>query len=220
MIPPTHSVQHPAQTQSAATPQTSAVTSDFETFLLMLTAQAQNQDPLEPMDSSQYASQLAQFSMVEQQVQTNDLLSALATAMGSVNLDELASWVGMDVRSDSGFHFDSAPVTLFAQPEPAADEAVLVIHNSDGTEIDRFSVPTTETEFVWAGTDSEGNPLPAGNYTATLESYQNDELLFEQPVSTYSRVVEAQVGDDTVLLTLEGGVVILAGSVTAVRTGA
>ena len=44
----------------------SAVTSDFETFLNMLTAQAKDQDPLEPIDSTEYAAQLAQFSMVEQ----------------------------------------------------------------------------------------------------------------------------------------------------------
>ena len=53
------------------------LSSDFETFIRMLTAQARYQDPLEPLDSSQYATQLAQFSMVEQQVLANDRLAAL-----------------------------------------------------------------------------------------------------------------------------------------------
>lgn len=60
----------------------SGLASDFETFLKMLTAQARYQDPLEPIDLTEYASQLAQFSMVEQQVKTNDMLSALSGQFG------------------------------------------------------------------------------------------------------------------------------------------
>ena len=50
------------------------ISSDFETFLRMLTVQMQNQDPLNPIQSSDFAVQLATFSGVEQQVRTNDLL--------------------------------------------------------------------------------------------------------------------------------------------------
>ncbi|WP_298853593.1 flagellar hook capping FlgD N-terminal domain-containing protein [uncultured Ruegeria sp.] len=220
MINPVNTTQSVMSQQRAEASQSSALTSDFETFLLMLTAQAQNQDPLEPMDSTEYASQLAQFSMVEQQVQTNDLLSALANTLGGINLNELASWVGMDVRSTLAFHFDGQPVTMFAQADPDADSTKLVVRDSDGTVIDSVSVPTTSIEFVWAGLDSSGNPLTSGNYSAALESYKNDELLSEQSVAAYNRVVEAQVGDDAILLTLQGGQVIPATQITAVRTGA
>ncbi|MFV2001871.1 MAG: flagellar hook capping FlgD N-terminal domain-containing protein, partial [Paracoccaceae bacterium] len=53
------------------------VNSDFETFLKLLTTQLKNQDPLKPVDSSDFAVQLATFSSVEQQVKTNDLLTSL-----------------------------------------------------------------------------------------------------------------------------------------------
>ncbi len=43
----------------------SNISADFETFLKMLTVQMQNQDPLNPVDSSDYATQLATFSGVE-----------------------------------------------------------------------------------------------------------------------------------------------------------
>ena len=52
-----------------------ALASDFETFLTMLSVQMQNQDPLNPTDSTEFASQLAQFSTVEQQTLTNTLLN-------------------------------------------------------------------------------------------------------------------------------------------------
>ena len=73
----------PVTTPTVQTDQQQAaavLSSDFETFLQMLTAQARYQDPLEPIDSSEYASQLAQFSMVEQQVLSNDLLTSLTNA--------------------------------------------------------------------------------------------------------------------------------------------
>lgn len=59
------------------------ISSDFETFLRMLTVQMQNQDPLDPVDSSDYAVQLATFSNVERQVQTNDLLRELKGSLAS-----------------------------------------------------------------------------------------------------------------------------------------
>lgn len=220
MITPITATQAATSQQTAGPSRSSAITSDFETFLLMLTAQAQNQDPLEPMDSTEYASQLAQFSMVEQQVQTNDLLSALTSTLGSVNLNDLASWVGMDVRSAAGFHFNGQPVTLFSNADSDADATRLVIRDHEGTVVDTVSVPTTATEFAWAGVSSSGDPMAAGNYTATLESYKNDRLISEKPVAAYNRVVEAQVGEDAVLLTLQGGQVISADLITAVRTGA
>ncbi|MEM9125976.1 MAG: flagellar hook capping FlgD N-terminal domain-containing protein, partial [Pseudomonadota bacterium] len=184
------------------------------------TAQARNQDPLEPLDSSQYASQLAQFSMVEQQVQTNDLLSSLSNALGGVKLDELANWVGMDVRTASAFQFDGRPVTLFAAPDATADEVFLVVRSSDGTVIERAGVSPQEAEFVWAGTDSSGQPIASGTYVATLESYRDGTLLSENTAASYGRVREAQAGDDTVLLTLTSGVQVTADQVTAIRTGA
>ncbi|NOD78662.1 MULTISPECIES: flagellar hook capping FlgD N-terminal domain-containing protein [unclassified Ruegeria] len=220
MITPVNTAQAASSQPSANNAQTSAITSDFETFLMMLTAQAQNQDPLEPMDSTQYASQLAQFSMVEQQVQTNDHLSSLASTLGSVNLSDLASWVGMDVRSTSAFHFDGQPKTLFAQADPQADTAKLVIRDENGTVLDKVTVPPAQSEFVWAGVTSSGNPMSTGNYTAALESFKNGELLTQTPVEAYNRVIEAQVGGNTVLLTLSGGEVISASDVNAVRTGA
>lgn len=79
----------PVTTTRTATPQPSgsaqtatAIASDFETFLRMLTTQLENQDPLEPVASQDLAVQLATFSGVEQQTQTNSLLEDLGSQMG------------------------------------------------------------------------------------------------------------------------------------------
>lgn len=88
--------QSGAAGMSAATTtgDTGVINSDFETFLVMLTAQLQNQDPLNPMDSSDYAVQLATFSGVEQQVLTNELLRGLGAEGRIDNLASVAGWVG------------------------------------------------------------------------------------------------------------------------------
>lgn len=219
MITATTSATQSTQSATSAASQASVLTSDFETFLLMLTTQAQNQDPLEPLDSSEYASQLAQFSMVEQQVQANDLLGELVLALGGTNLNALSNWVGQDVRAPSAFAFSDSPVSLYAQPDSAADEAALVIRDASGTEVDRVSVPVTGTQFQWAGVDGSGAPLPAGTYSAYIESYSQGDILSTQMAATYDRVVEVQISDGETLLTLSGGGIVSAEDVVAVRAG-
>src|SRR6188474_2682957 len=65
--------------------------SNFTTFLTLLTTQLKNQNPLEPLDTNQFTSQLVQFAGVEQQLKVNDQLSALValqqTAQNSTALE-------------------------------------------------------------------------------------------------------------------------------------
>src|ERR1700744_3656694 len=63
-----------SSTQSAAQSQLSG---NFDTFLTLLTTQLQNQDPLSPMDSTQFTQQLVEYSQVEQQINTNTNLTSL-----------------------------------------------------------------------------------------------------------------------------------------------
>ncbi len=219
MINATNSATPPTSVTTNSA-QSSALTSDFETFLRMLTVQARNQDPLEPLDSSEYASQLAQFSMVEQQVKANELLSALTQTLGAVNLEQLGSWVGMDVQVPAPFRFENQPITIFAQAEATADAAKLVIRNDQGEIVDRITVPIDATEFDWSGVDDTGSPLPAGAYSATLESFKDGKRLSSVSASVFSRVVEAQIGDGAIMLTLNSGAKVAVETVRQIRTGA
>lgn len=54
---------------------------EFNNFLELLTAQIRNQDPLEPLDSTQFVEQLATFSTLEQQVQSNTRLDTIASTL-------------------------------------------------------------------------------------------------------------------------------------------
>lgn len=195
----------------------SVLSSDFETFLKMLTAQAKYQDPLEPIDSSEYAAQLAQFSMVEQQVLSNDLLKALSAQLGAGNMAQMSGWIGMDARTSAPVAFDGRPITINPNPVASADAASLVVYDSSGAEVQRGVIPVSAEPIEWAGVRPDGTPFAPGLYSFEIESRANGELLLAEPAETYARITEARLeGGETVLI-LEGGSPILANSVTGLR---
>lgn len=193
------------------------LTSDFETFLKMLTVQMQNQDPLNPVESTEYATQLATFSSVEQQVRTNDLLQAMMVQVGAMGMAQLAGWVGMEARAATGGYFDGAPVQVSPNPLRAADQAFLVVTDSLGNEVSRQEIPVSNETLEWAGVDSDGAPLPEGLYTFKVESYSEGELLSSDTAEVYSEIVEARGENGTTVLILEGGAKVDASAVTALR---
>lgn len=202
---------------ATATPGTAALSSDFDTFLKMLTAQARYQDPLEPIDSSEYAAQLAQFSMVEQQVLTNDSLAALTSQIGTQNIASLAGLVGMEARSSAPVHFDGAPVTIYPTPAAVADAANLVVRSVDGLVLDRRPIAVSDAPIQWDGTGAQGLPLDHGHYALSVESLAGDSVLTETPIESYAAVTEAQNrGGQTVVL-LAGGQAVETGAIAALR---
>ena len=62
---------------------------DYNTFLQLLVAEMKNQDPTNPMDTSQYMSQFAQLSTVEQAMQTNNKLDSLLSSQALSQADGL-----------------------------------------------------------------------------------------------------------------------------------
>src|ERR1043165_3489997 len=70
------------------------LSSNFSTFLTLLTTQLQNQDPLSPMDSNQFTQQLVMFSQVEQQINTNDNLQSLIALNLSQTANSAVNYIG------------------------------------------------------------------------------------------------------------------------------
>lgn len=204
-------------TPSPAAPKTAMISSDFDTFLKLLTAQMKNQDPLNPIDSADYATQLATFSGVEQQIRTNDLLGNLGSQMSVLGMSQLAAWVGQEARADAPVWMDGDPVVMHLAPATGADKAVLVVKNSAGQLVSREDVPVEAGQYDWLGGDAAGNPLPNGAYSLSLESYSGEVLLGESPVESYARIIEARNGASGATLILEGGIEVASNKITALR---
>ena len=194
------------------------ISADFETFLKMLTVQMQNQDPLNPVDSSDYATQLATFSGVEQQVQTNDLLRSLTGQMSTGGLAQLAGWVGMQVRAEAPAYFDGSPITVVPSAERGADAAQLVVRDASGMELQRLTIGTDNALVTWAGVTAGGSPLPPGHYSFETVSLVAGDVVSESPAEIYATVTEVQVNGGVNTLVLSGGRIVSASAVTAVRS--
>ncbi|TNC74378.1 flagellar basal body rod modification protein [Rubellimicrobium roseum] len=202
----------PARSSTATT-----VPNDFNTFLKMLTVQMQNQDPLNPIDSSDYAVQLATFSGVEQQVKTNEILNGLSGQLALSGLSEMAGWVGRQARAAMPAWFDGVPVTISPKPLAAADRVELVVRDAKGGEVARSEIPVSSEPIEWAGVGEDGGPLPGGFYSFEVVSYAGGQPVLTEPAEIYARVTEVRTENGQPVLVMEGGGVVAADKVTALR---
>lgn len=209
--------QYSAPSSSITAQSAAKLSSDFTTFLKMLTTQMQNQDPLNPMESSDFAMQLATFSGVEQQVRSNQLLETLAAQFSLVGMSQLAGWVGQEARAAADVWYRGQPVTLAPNPVANADRAVLVLSDAQGNVVSREDLPVSAAPYLWLGGDAAGDPLPEGRYSLALESWRDGEVLQTDPVEHYGKVVEARGGSSGVRLVFEGGIEVMATEITALR---
>ena len=205
------------RTQAVASPPGPKITSDFNTFLKMLTVQMQNQDPLNPIDSTDYAVQLATFSGVEQQVRTNQLLAEMQARFAQMGMADMAGWIGKEARSDADVVYSGRPVTLSPNPAVGSTSVILAIRNAQGTLVSREEIPVSAEPYQWLGADATGAPLPPGRYTITQESLIDGDVVDSRPIEHYSRVVEARGGPRGTSLVLQGGIEVPATRITALR---
>ncbi|WP_373504171.1 flagellar hook assembly protein FlgD [Aestuariivirga sp.] len=72
---------------------------DYDSFLKLLVATMQNQDPTQPNDPAQTLSQLASFSNVEQSIKLNEKLESLLSTSGAAQASAL---IGRTVSNLNG----------------------------------------------------------------------------------------------------------------------
>lgn len=202
---------------AAAQNQKAEISSDFETFLKMLTVQMQNQDPLNPVDSADYAVQLATFSGVEQQVKTNDLLQSLTALWGGNELSRLGEWVGQEVRAVSPAYFDGNPITLSLDTSVQAGRIQVEVKDASGQLVRQFDAAAGTSQIDWDGRDNTGAVVQQGNYTFEQAHFVKGEETSRQQIATYSRVVEVRKDAGKFVLILEGGTAVPAETVSALR---
>jgi flagellar basal-body rod modification protein FlgD len=213
----TQAAQNATALSSQRKQNTAALASDFETFLKMLTAQARFQDPLEPIDSSEYAAQLAQFSMVEQQVLTNDLLAELDAQFGSGGIGQMAGWIGMEALTSEPVAFDGRPVTIQPKIENGADEAYLVVYDDSNTQVQRRKIPTDSAPFEWLGIAEDGFEMASGTYRFAIESVTAGQTVATLPADTFARITEVRKQGPDAVLVLAGGATVTADQISALR---
>ncbi|PZQ48479.1 MAG: flagellar hook capping family protein [Micavibrio aeruginosavorus] len=173
---------------------------DFSQFLTLLTTQLQNQDPLSPMDSTEFTNQLVQFSQVEQQINSNAKLDNLvALQLSSISTVALG-YVGMDISYvSSDMNFDGTnPVEINFALGSEAVTSKINIYDEEGELVYSKDAPKNvgTNSYTWNGTDSNGNALPAGTYTVKIDALDKAGTAIDNStvVSGHVKGIETQNG--------------------------
>jgi len=197
---------------------------DKDMFMRLMLAQMKNQNPLNPQDGTQFLSQLAQFSQLEGIGKINSSIQDMSTMFKSTQTLQATTLVGREVQIDGGTSFfdGSNPNTGVIKAGQAATDCIFKVRDSSGAMVYNATlgdIGANEAGFGWAGTDSNGNPVPPGNYTFTVEGRIGGKTValdtaMNQRVSSVS--IAGGPGG-SMILNLAGGSSISADKVTKIR---
>lgn len=180
---------------------------NFNTFLTLLTTQLKNQDPLKPMDSTQFTNQLVQFSEVEQSINQNKHLEQLVSMQNTNQAVAAINYIGNKVEAtgtDLPLVNGSGEMS-YTLPENAT-RATVLITNSSGQLVRTISGDTTAGKhtLTWDGKGSNGSALPDGTYTVSVSAQNADKKTLDVPTSVYGTVTGTESDSNGTYVTIGG----------------
>lgn len=160
-----------SSTQTASETSQSGLMANYDLFLSILTTQIQNQDPLNPMDSGEYTSQLVQYSSVEQSIQTNKNLEQMIDLLSGNQSAAYVSYLGSEVKAAGGTAMMSDGQVSWAYNVSEDAEGTVEILNENGSVVYTGDIRLNAGggTYTWDGeTSGSGTALP-GAYTIKLD---------------------------------------------------
>jgi len=154
-----------------------------EEFLKLLITQLRHQDPLNPMEGTEFASQLAQFNSVEQLINLNDKVSNLAEAqdlMSSGLHNSLAATLtGKQVKAISEqIGVGPEPAGIHFRLQQLASEVKISIRDTNGSVIRSETLENIgkgDHQWQWDGNTDNGRQVPEGSYSIQLSATNGDQ---------------------------------------------
>ena len=160
----------------------------FDTFLKLLTAQLQNQDPLSPMDSAKFTEQLVQYSQVEQQIAANDKLDTLAATLKTSTAGAALSYLGnlATFNSDAQSLTEEDGATWKYALGAASTGTTLTIKDANGTTVYTSTAGERGAgahEFTWDGKKANGEQAPDGIYVLSVAAKDSEGATIDTAVA-------------------------------------
>jgi flagellar basal-body rod modification protein FlgD len=147
------------------------LSSNFSTFLTLLTTQLKNQDPTSPMDSNTFTQQLVMYSQVEQQIDTNNNLQTLIGQGTTSASATAATYLGKKVSVTNGNASLTGGTAAWTYNLGTASATTqLAITDSKGRTVFTANGENTSGDhsFTWNGQDMSGNQLADGTYKLSV----------------------------------------------------
>ncbi len=207
--------------QSVSSPKDDVLGKDA--FLKMFISQLKAQDPLNPMESTEFTAQLAQFSSLEQMSNVNTNLKLLQMYQASINNSQAVGFIGKTVKAlgNSTVVADGVADQIHFRLDKDASDVIVQIYNS-GNKLIKTIKPgglnTGEQNVEWDGTDNDNNKVPDGTYTYKVIATDTDQ----KPVSVTTIITALVSGvafKDNITYLLAGNQEIPIGSVFEVMEG-
>lgn len=154
-----------------------SLSENFDQFLTMLTVQLQNQDPLSPMDSTEFTNQLVSFSQLEQEIKANDNLEQVIALQQSAEATAALSYLGTEVEAQSSAVYLQDGNTGFSYDMPAGvHTATITVFDADGNIIK--SLPADKSpghrSGSWDGLNEQGVLQADGVYSILVSALNQD----------------------------------------------
>jgi len=158
-------------------------------FLKLLLAQMQHQDPLNPLDNTEFLAQLSQFSQLEQTYNINQNISNLADSQSSIRDCLLSNLLGKTVMvTGSGIDLhnqDGADLTFDLMDW--AEKVTVTIYDADDRQVKTIENLNQEGglhNVHWDGTDDKGQKVAEGSYTFKVTAFNDEESIWATPYMT------------------------------------
>lgn len=167
-----------AASAAAATSQP-AIGEEFNTFLRLLTAQMRNQDPLAPLDSTQFVEQLATFSSLEQQVRSNSSLETIATMMNDMTGLLASQWLGQEVSIEAPkIPYLGSSVKFSVEAPEGTERSILTIKDANGSMVWSEELAPGSGVHSWNGQLASGLTATSGQlYNFSITNYGANNAL-------------------------------------------
>ncbi|GAB4302562.1 MAG: flagellar hook assembly protein FlgD [Desulfuromonadia bacterium] len=148
-------------------------------FLTLFITQMKNQDPLNPMDSTEFLGQLAQLTQVEQAYNTNANLEKLMKQQDASASLAAVTFIGrqIEAQSDTVYYGGDGQATIsFSLPSPLRDGSLSILDGSGRVvkRLDLRNLPSGTSDIVWDGTTSEGTRAASGTYRVEISGTGSD----------------------------------------------
>ncbi len=181
----------------------SSLTKNIDTFLTLLATQLRNQDPLEPLDTEKFTSQLVQFASVEQSIRANSHLEALIALQGAEDRQSALTLVGREVAvaSDKAALGPAGASWRYALPKDAAVVALTILDSSGATVARGLGEAGAGAhDFSWNGLMADGRRAANGVYTLSIDAAAAGGGAVAAEIESTIRVTAAEFRNGTTSL--------------------
>lgn len=205
---------------SSLTASRQGIADNFDTFLSLLTTQLKHQNPLDPLDTNQFTSQLVQFTSVEQQLKTNQFLETMLLSTQNASNTQAVSFIGKTVTSSGNVSdlSNGGAVWSFTLPEPATVTVTIKDKVGNAVFTHTGTLNSGASQFVWDGKGNDGTTYPDGTYSISLDARSATGSTVAVSTETTGTVSGVDLtGTEPVLIV--GSARINLSTITSVRSG-